>query len=131
MAVPSWETPGDPGHHPTITRLPALRQLDLQMLFFWETYAIHRFFRPLMGVSGTAVIVMGGGCGVGCGAGVKMVMYVVTTLGDGPGTSNRVVIICVAILEFCASSSASSVGMHWEYHSLRDGLDLGCRTQAW
>ena len=47
-----------------------------------------------------------------------MVMYVVTTLGVGPGTSKRVVMICVDTLESCAGCCASSIGMHCEYHSL-------------
>lgn len=44
-------------------------------------------------------------------------MYVVTTVGVGPGTSKMVVTMCVST--FGSSSGRwSSIGRHWEYHSL-------------
>lgn len=136
------EVPGQSPSSPCLTLQPiptviTISHYDLTLLPQTKQRKRHQRapYCPLLylgiGLSGTAVIVTppwgGGGDGAGCASGacVKMVMYVVTTVGVGPGTSKMVVRMRVSTEGLStrgglfAGSFAS--GIHWEYHSLFRG----------
>jgi len=78
---------------------------------------------------GRSAVTVGRGAG-GSGLGVKIVTYVVTTVGVGPGTLKMVVMMLVSTfgsertwLRLTPTLWTFSRGMHWEYHSLRKVSD--------